>query len=155
MNTLRIFILGSLAFTLASCTGVSAPPGIDEFPDQEISFRVAGNNDSVLRSLQDYLANRGLPSSVTQRTPKIFVITAYIDEPSLEQDRRIRRTAFRFGLSSDSGSLESACTSVSAVWLTKSRGKREELWSVQDQDVTYASSAWPDIRELFKRRVCK
>jgi hypothetical protein len=155
MNSMRIFIVGLLAFILASCAGVSAPPGIDEFPDQEISFRVAGNNDAVLRDLQDYLANRGLPSSVTLRTPKIFIITTYIEEPGLEQDRRTRRTAFRFGLSSASGSLEPACTSVSTVSLTKSRGKREELWSVQDQDVTYVSSAWPDIRELFKGKACK
>lgn len=155
MINIRILIGGLLALILASCTMVSAPPGTDDFPDQEISFRVAGSDDAVLRYLQDYLANRNLPSSVTLRNPKIFVITTYIEESSLIQDRRIRRTAFRFGLTSMSGGAESACTFVSVTSLTKSRGKREELWSVQDGDLTYVSSDWRDISRLFKERACK
>jgi hypothetical protein len=157
---MRITILSLVFFMLSGCAISStsnrgAPPAIDDFPSEEISFRVVGDNNTVLREIQDHLAVRGLPSIETVRVPKTFIVTTYIEEPSTKQDRRVRRTAFRFGLAKISDIAAPVCTSVSVVTLTKSRGMREELWSVQDQDVTYVSSAWPDLRNLFEKRACK
>lgn len=152
----RFFIFG-LVGLLSGCANMaldSAPPGVDEFPQQELSFRVAGDNDTVLRKIQDYLADRSLPSIVTVRSPKTFVVTTYIEEPRNPGDRRIRRTAYRLALS-PSQEEESSCMSVSVVALTKSRGIHEEVWSVQEGDESFVSSAWPDLKKALEKEVCK
>ena len=155
---MRILRILGLLWTLSGCVGLAvnvAPPNIDEFSQLELPFRVAGANDAVLREIQDYLASHRLPSIVTIRAPKTFVVTTYIQEPLKAEDRRIRRTAFRLALSSVSPTGSPLCTSVAVVALTKSRGIREEVWSVQDLDTTFESSAWPELKAALQKRPCK
>jgi hypothetical protein len=146
-----------LVSVLSGCaTGIAfnyAPPGVDEFPPQELPFRVAGDNDAVLRRIQDYIVSRGLPSVVTVRAPKTYVVTTYVEEPRKPEDRRFRRTAFRFALSPIQAAAP--CTSAAVVALTKSRGVREEIWAVQDSDTTYISSVWPDIKAFLEKEPCR
>ncbi len=154
--------LCALAFSLllsgCSMTGPSsevAPPKVDEFPQHEVQFRVLDDVDAALRSVQEYLAMRGLASIATVRAPKIFVITTYVDEPSRETDRRVRRTAFRIALSPLPNQSGQNCTALAVSTLTKSRGIKEEIWSVQESDMTFESSAWPDLRKQIASKACK
>lgn len=155
---MRLILGLALAGVLSGCERLAVNvilPGIDEFPQQELPFRAAGDNDVVLRKIQDYLVSRGLPSVVTVRAPKTFVVTTYIQEPRKPEDRRLRRTAFRLALSQTKASTDVPCTSVAVVSLTKSRGIREEVWLVQDADTTYVSSGWPDLKALLEKEACK
>lgn len=155
---MRVIFTLLTAGALFGCGGLAvnvAPPGVDEFPQQELPFRVAGDNDTVLRGIQDYLVSQGLPSIVTVRAPRTFVVTTYIEEPRMPADRRVRRSAFRLGLSQTGANSASPCTSVAVVSLTKSRGIHEELWSIQESDTTFVSSAWPELKALLEKRMCK
>ena len=154
----RIVACLILAGVLSGCAGIPinvAPPGIEEFPQGELPFRVVGDNEMVLQRIQDYLVSRGLPSVVTVRGRKTFVVTTYVEEPRRPEDRRLRRTAFRLALSQSWESSSALCTSVAVVSLTQSRGIREEAWSVQDTDTTFVSSIWPEMKALLEKKVCK
>lgn len=158
---MKMLILLSLAWILSGCSlnGIRehqfSAPDIDDFPPHELPFRVHGDHDYALRDIQDYLSSRGLPSVVTIRAPKTYVVTTYIIEPRQTDDRRIRMTAFRLALSEMTGSYPAPCTSVAISSLTKSRGIREEVWSVQESDATYISSAWPELKTQLEMRACK
>ena len=138
-------------------TSGDKPPDIDDFPAQELVFRFRGDADASLKAIQNYLSERKLPSTPPMiRAPKVFVVTAYVVEPTMPTDRRVRRTAFRLTIAPEAQVAgQSACTTLSIASLTKSRGKFEELWSVQDPDKTYQSSAWPDLRGEISKRECK
>ncbi len=143
---------------LFGCAGISrsvAPPDVDAFPQEELSFQIAGDDGKVLRDIQDYLANRGWPAVVTVRAPKTFIVTTYVREPNKSSERRFRRTAFRLGLSQIRRTGTSPCTSVAVVSLTMSRGIHEELWSVQESDATFVSSAWPELKSLLEKEACR
>ena len=156
---MRVIIIFGIACVLFGCAPMgmisASAPNVDEFPTQELPFRVAGDKEAVLMEIQDYLVIRGLPSEVTIRAPKIFIVTTYIIEPHRVEDRRIRMTAFRFTLTKIQTNNTSPCTSVAVVSITKSRGIHEEIWSIQDSDTKYVSSAYPEIRDLLIKKGCK
>lgn len=152
------FWLFVVVLALSGCAGDSMnvrPPSVDDFPEQELPFRFAGDNDVALKEIQTFLWDRGLPSIVTVRASKTFVVTTYIEEPQKSDDRRLRRTAFRLGLTPGAPSALASCTTISVVSLTKSRGVREEIWSTQDADTTFVSSAWPELKALLEKKACK
>lgn len=151
---LALLVLLSGCAMMAPSSGV-APPAVDEFPQQELQFRTTGDVDTALRSVQDYLAMRRLASNATVRAPKIFVVTTYVDEPRADTDRRVRRTAFRIALSPLAVQGGLSCTALAIASLTKSRGIREESWSVQESDATFESSAWPELRKQIASQSCK
>lgn len=148
------------AIMLTGCAGVTVKlnaqlPSIDEFPEQEVSFRINGNTDNVLRDIEDFLWQKGLPSIVTVRAPKTFIVTTYIQEPEEANARRVRRTAFRLALTAANPNDKTNCSTVSVVSITKSRGIREEVWSIQDTDMNFTSSKWPELKNLLEERACK
>ena len=152
------FWLFVMALVLSGCASVArnvSLPSVDDFPEQELPFRFDGDNNAALKEIHDFLWGRGLPSIVTVREPKTFVVTTYIEEPKKPDDRRLRRTAFRMGLTSSTPSALASCTTISVVSLTKSRGIREEIWSTQDADTTFVSSAWPELKALLDKKACK
>src|SRR5712691_9032839 len=59
-------------------------------------------------------------------------------EPTENEARRIRRTAYRVSLRSDSARAE--CTYASMTWLVQSKGIREETWQTTPADDTYSPS---------------
>ena len=157
---MRILFTLTIASIFGGCAispnpGGVTPPSVDDFPQQELSFRVRGDANKALQDVQDYLAVRGLPSTATVRSLKIFVVTTYLQEPTKPGDLRLRRTSFRVALTPIGPIDGKACTALSVVSLTKSRGVKEEVWSVQDSDITFASTAWPDLRKQIDSRSCK
>jgi hypothetical protein len=151
--------IGLAGAILAGCEAsmphaVSNAPEVDEFPEEELPFRVGSTQETTVRAIQDHLVQRGLPSVVTLRAPKTFIVTTYFQEPKNEADRRVRRTAIRLAVAPLQPTGSSACTSVAVVTLTKSRGIHEELWSRQESDTAFTSNAWPEIKALLSKRLC-
>lgn len=154
LHALLLSVLLVGCATMPSPSGV-APPAVEEFPQQEFMFRISGAVDAALTSVQDYLTRRGLASNATVRGPKIFVITTYVIEPSQSSDRRHRRTAFRMALSPYPAQGGGSCTALAVAVLTKSRGVREETWSVQDSDLAFESSELFELRKQIASQACK
>lgn len=129
------------------------PPEIEEFPNRQISYSIAGDQNTVRKLITAALSNRTVFHRVEIRDPAAFIITSYLPEPRAVGARRIRQTAYRFEVGESSGNP--VCTTVGITWLTKSNGIREEIWSVQSSDRTYVPSSWPDIQRAVIANRCK
>ena len=149
---------GSLALALlvSGCASLSVsdlePPRVEEFPNREVAYRVAGTQDSVRDQLVQLLSKRTLFHRVEIRAPQTHVVTAYISEPDTHGARRVRKTAYRFSVGPTSP--PTACAPLSVTWLVKSRGIREELWSIQEADVSHVPASWNEIKTLFENQRC-
>ena len=131
------------------------PPPVDDFPKQELLFRISGDVQSVLQDAQDNLASRPLPSETTLRSPVTYLVTAFLHEPSTASDSRLRITAFRLGSSRLERPVTSPCTAVAVSSLTKSHGRHEEKLSVHTGDESFVSSKWPELKAILEKRPCK
>ena len=129
-------------------------PMMAEFPTGEMSFRVSGDVSAVLHTLNGYMSDNGMLSTIVLQPPQTFVVTSYLEEPSAPGARRVRRTAFRIKLSEDGGKGQPTCTYVSLSSLTKSRGVREETWTVAEADKNFELLFLPKLRELIKDHKC-
>lgn len=131
--------------------GTDMPP-IDEFPKRELSFRSRGTQTSVRESLVSELSRRGMLHSTEIRAPNTYVITTYAPEPREAGAKRLQKTAFRFSVGQPA--VGETCVPLGVTWLTKSRGVREEAWSVQPDDLTSRPAAWPAIQTQITANAC-
>lgn len=116
---------------------------------------MAGGVEASLRSVKGYLVDQDLPFVVTAREPRTYVVTAYRDEPSAQGDKRVRRPAFRFGISdSTTSSAGAPCATVAITSLTISRSIQEDSWSTHVTDEAYVSAAWPGMKTFLKKSPC-
>lgn len=146
-----------LSMVVAGCViagHVEKTPTFEEFGDSQLSYRVRGAPKDVVAQVEDFLTKRYMPSIVLIRSPNTYVITSYFEEPHEESDRRLRETAFRIGISGPDSVSQSDCTTVLVSVLTKSRGIHEEVWSVQEADSRFRSTALPQIKEAFLKEAC-
>jgi hypothetical protein len=127
-------------------------PSVEDFANKQISFKISGEQDSVADSIVAALSNRTVFHRTEVRSPDTYIITAYLPEPEATDARRVRRTAYRFQVDRSSGNPP--CTAVAVTWLTKSRGLREESWSIQASDASYTPGSWPDIQTLLAHNRC-
>ncbi len=145
-----------LPVLVAGCVGLSVsdlePPRIEEFPNREVTYLITGTQESVRDQIVDLLSKRTLFSRVWIEALQTYVITAYIDEPKTPGARRVRKTAYRFAVSPTSQTK--VCAQLSVTWLIKSRGVREELWSIQEADVNYVPASWSEIKTLLEKQRC-
>lgn len=153
----RDFQIAVLTVVLAGCV-ISGPveksPSFEEFGDSQLNFRVQGAPNEILAQVQDFLTRKKMPSTVTVRAPNTYVITSYIEEPHKIFEKRVRKTSFRIGISGADPGNSSRCTTVLVSTLTKSRGIHEELWSIQEADAQFESSALPQIQDAFLKKTC-
>jgi hypothetical protein len=116
---------------------------------------MAGGAEAAVRSVKGYLVDQDLPFVVTAREPRIYVVTAYRDEPSAQGDKRVRRTAFRFSIGdSTNGSASAPCATVAITSLTISRSIQDDSWSTHVTDESYMSAAWPSMKAFLKKSPC-
>lgn len=130
-------------------------PSLDEFPDHEVVYVLNGKVDDLLQDIRELLSKQMLPSTVAIESPKTFILTTYIEEPKELKVQRVRRTAFRFALTEGVPSEKKNCSVVSVVSITKSRGMREEIWSIQSADLNFKSAQLPELKSFFEKRACK
>jgi hypothetical protein len=155
MDTRALVLVAGLI--LSGCETLNGldigPPRLEDFPKAELSFRLQGPQNAVRQYMVEYLSNRSLPYVVEIRTPETYVITAWVEEPQGTLSRRVQKTAYRLGLGSQTERVP--CLPVSVVWLTKSRGVREETWSIQAADTKSPPPSWEQIKKMLTERRCK
>jgi hypothetical protein len=157
----QLFLIATL-FLISGCMGLPKSldqgPGIDDFPKQELIYRVSGDVVKAVESIQSSLTRRKVPSTPPMiRAPSVFVVSAYVVEPKGNSDRRVRRTAFLFTVApiAQGSAGGPACSTVAVASLTQSRGTFEERWSVQEEDKGFESLAWPVIYQEITAKECK
>jgi hypothetical protein len=157
---------GWLAFSamvLVGCTGVKyedipllveiETPKIEDFPKAELTYHLIGSQNQARQYIVNYLSKNSHPHTIEIRTPETYVITAWISEPIRPMKRRYRETAYRFAVSQQEGSF--ACSPVSVAWITKSRGFREEIWTIQGGDKISPPPSWQDVKKIFDNKSCQ
>lgn len=132
--------------------GPAQTPAVGDFPAADISFRLAGEQKSVLQDIVNYLSENTMFHRVEIGPAQDFVVTAFFDEPAAPGARRTRKTAYRFSVGSATDS--SGCSPLGLTWLTESKGIREERWSVQPEDSAVNPSSWSQIRQMLEARRC-
>ena len=121
-------------------------PKFEDFSAAEISETIDDSVD-VRQRLSEMLSQNSVRHKIEQRSPQLIVITAYVEEP--RNGNRVRKTAFRFII----GPRE-RCRSISVTWLIKSRGIKEESWSIQPEDEVIQPQGLAPIKKLFQSFRC-
>ena len=132
--------------------GPAQTPAVGDFPAADISFRIAGDQQSVLQDIVNYLSDNTMFHRVEIGPAQDFVVTAFFDEPAAPGARRARKTAYRFSVGTATD--RSGCSPIGVTWLTESKGIREEQWSVQPEDTALNPSSWPQIHQMLEAHRC-
>ena len=130
----------------------SMSPVIEDFERKELNYSVIGTQEDVLRSIRLTLGSYGIPGVVLVTSGRGYVTTAYLREPYTASATRIQKTAYRISVGPTTAG--SPCVDLGLTWLTRSRGSRDELWSVQKTDVDTTPYRLADVEAKIIRRRC-
>lgn len=128
-------------------------PDAADFPNHGLTYQVRGSKEEVRQATINFLTDKSIPFRQEIQEPNTYVISAHLSEPQQNEDRRIRRVAYRVSLREDA--QNSPCSHASVTWIIESKGVRESTWRTVESDAGFSPSTLEEVKGIFSGRRCQ